>query len=202
MLSDPGSVSRFGAAICAKFFANRSLSLLSSFCFLFMAPGRDFMLFLLMILTCSAGFDPAALLVFAEPDPPSVSSPSSSGRASTSASRFATSFLLGLRRRGFEGDDLVTLDCNCARLIWRLSFLEVAKSGSGRELVVDFASLRLSIDLGGVAVLAGSGRRRAMMESLDAHERKLKDTQTSFQPVSSTYVFAFLVLSSFLPMLT
>lgn len=147
-----------GAAICARFFANLSLSLLSNFCFLFIAPGLDFMLFLLMILTWSAAVEPAASL--SEPEPSK-----SSGNASASESRVVTSFLFGLRLRGFDVDDFVTFDMSCACLMRCLSFLFVAKSESGFATADLDPSFCLRIDFGGWALLPGRGLNGAILST-------------------------------------
>ena len=108
-------------AIWAMFLANRARSSLSSFCRLFRAPGRDFVDFRLMILTCCSGLLPAG---------PSASPSSSSGSASAKASSVVMSFLFDLLRLGFFVPALVTLDMSCACLIRRLSFLLAAKRDS------------------------------------------------------------------------
>lgn len=133
------------AASCAMFFAKRSLSPLSSLSLLFMAPGRDFMLFRWMILTWSSGFSPAEVLV--------PVSTSSVGKASAKESSVATSFLFGRRRLGFFVEDLVTLLMSCSCFILRLSFFEAGNKDSCL-LIVD-AVVFLRIDLRGFAVRVG-----------------------------------------------
>jgi hypothetical protein len=107
-------------AICAMFFANRSLSPWSNFSCRFIAPGRLFMLFRRMMLTWSFASWPAAL---------SCAGESSSGSAAASESRVATSFLFGRRLLGFLDDDFVIFDIRAACLMCRLSFLVDGKSG-------------------------------------------------------------------------
>lgn len=123
-------------ASCARFWLKRSLSSLSSFSFLFMAPGRDFKL-LRCILACPISTCP--------------STPSSiSGSALVSDSRSATSFLLGRRRFWILDDVFSILDTKDECLIFCLSFLDEAKAVSkssglgrvawvGRVVRADFA---------------------------------------------------------------
>jgi hypothetical protein len=101
------------AASCAIFFPNLSLSILSSFSLLFVAPG------LLFKLLC---------LIFASPTIRSDSP--ASGRASVSDSRVVTSFFDGRRRlRGFLcAFSILFTKAEC--LIRRLSCLEEMKPSS------------------------------------------------------------------------
>ena len=164
MSSFPTVPPELGAASCAMFFANRSLSLLSSLSFLFIAPGFDFMLFRLMMLTWSSGFDPAA------PEP----EVSSSGKASARASRVVTSFLFGRRRLVLVVDDFVILLMRCACLIRRLSFFEAGKRASLLVCEAPFADVFFSIDFRGCAVLEGGSRSGAWNNHVRASKsRKL-----------------------------
>lgn len=106
--------------ICARFFANRSLSPWSTFSRRFIAPGRLFMLFLLIMLTCS----PAAMSAVVA----RMGESSSTGSAAANESRVATSFLFGRRLRGFLDAGLVILDISAACFICLLSLLVDGKS--------------------------------------------------------------------------
>jgi hypothetical protein len=119
------SVAVVETAICAMFFANRSLSPTSIFSRRFMAPGRLFMLLRRIMLTWSFASVPAG---------PRCSGESSSGRVAASESSVATSLLFGRRRRGFLACDFVILDISAACLMWRLSLLVDGKS---KELEVE-----------------------------------------------------------------
>lgn len=173
----------FEATSCAMFLAKRSRSPLSTFSLLFMAPGRDFILFRLMMLTWSCGLSPAGCLT-----PPSVSTSSALGRASANESSVATSFLLGRLRLGFFAEDLVTLSISRACLILRLSFLDDGKSesvSSAVSVLDDF----LRIDFRGCAERAGSPRRGACQEAVS---RRLKHEELAKQvylpwPVQSVW---------------
>jgi hypothetical protein len=124
-------------ASCAKFLLKRSISVLTSFSFLLVAPGLDFKLFR-WILACPTSTSPSA--------PPS----SSPGSASASDSRFATSFLFGRRRFCVFAPDFSILLTNEECLIFCLSLFEEASSpskpsglgsaaGTGRAARADFA---------------------------------------------------------------
>lgn len=100
----------------------------------------------------------------------SRSSSSSSGRASARASKVVTSFLFGLRRRGFVSLDFVTFERRLACFMRRLSFLLVGKSGAdlvdGFEWALEVGAEELfclRLDFEGSAVLEGRGRRGAML---------------------------------------
>ena len=84
------------------------------------------------------------------------------GNASARASKVVTSFLFGLRRRGFEDVDFVTLEINCACLIRLLSFFEVGKSDSDCSAIEDDPAFCFKIDLVGCADWLGIDRRGAM----------------------------------------
>lgn len=98
------------AAICTRLTLNLSLSILSSFSLLFIAPGLDLRLFL-CILAC----------------PTTTSSPSKPGSASASDSRLATNFLFGRRRLLVFAEDFSILETKAECLIFCLSFLEEGK---------------------------------------------------------------------------
>lgn len=123
-------------AICAMFFAKRSLSPLSSLSRLFMAPGLDFILFLLMIFTWSVGFSSVVALVGAS---------SSSGKASARASRVVTSFLFGRLRFGALVEDFVTLFIRFACLMRLLSSFVCEKRDSELSLCGAYGFLRIDL---------------------------------------------------------
>ena len=138
----------FGPAICARFFANLSRSVLSSFSLLLSAPGLLLKLFRLITLTWSAAFAPA-------PEPP-FPCPSSAGKASTRSSNVVTNFLFGLLRRLPGVVALPILDMSLSCLILRLSaFVVVNNSPSSCEAVGDSdrCCRFFSIDLSGLFVL-------------------------------------------------
>ena len=133
--------------ICARFFANLSRSVLSSFSFLLSAPWRLFKLLRRITFTCSVALDPATAL------PSSVSS----GNASTSSSNVVTSFLFGLLRRCFSAMGLSILDRSLSCLILRLSCFVAANNGPrSRESTADLGRccwFFLGIDLSGFWVV-------------------------------------------------
>lgn len=104
-----GAVLSFTAIICAMFFPNLSLSVLSSFSFRFIAPGLLFRLFILILPSFSCPFTKS----------------STSGNASASPSNVVLSFLFGrLRFRGLVCDFSIR-ERNAERLIEILSFFEL-----------------------------------------------------------------------------
>jgi hypothetical protein len=125
-------------ASCTRFWLNRSFSIFSSFAFLFIAPGRLFML-VRCIFACPVSTLPSA---------PASSRPDS---ASASDSRFATSFLFGRRRFCDLVDDFSILETKDECLILSLSFFDAAKAlssssdsgwgseAAGRTARADFA---------------------------------------------------------------
>jgi len=126
------------ADIWARFFENRSLSSLSNFSFLFIAPG---LCFRLLCFITATGFT-------STPGPPSPAS----GKASTRECRFATSFFDGRRRLGFFLRDFSIFVTNVECLIKRLSFLLVLKSslkipGCVLAAFRDVENLLLALDL-------------------------------------------------------
>ena len=138
----------FGPAICAKFFANLSRSVLSSFSLLLSAPGLLFKLFRLITLTWSAAFAPA-------PEPP-FPCPSSAGKASTRSSNVVSNFLSGLLRRLPGAVGLAILEMSRSCLILRLSAFVVVNNGlASRVAIVEPANCCgfFSIDLRGSSVV-------------------------------------------------
>lgn len=124
--------------ICARFFAKRSLSWLSSFCFRLRAPGLLLVAVLRMMCTCSSGLLPVA--VFSSASSPVV------GSASVKESNVVTSFLFGRRRLFLLSVALLTLNMRLACLMRLLSSLVVGKRLSILDFEV-FAELAVAEDL-------------------------------------------------------
>lgn len=83
-----------------------------------------------------------------------------------------TSFLFGRRRRGFEDDDLVTLDMSSECLMRRLSFFEVENAEEDWDECGAWVVI-LRADFKGFAPRLGRARRGAYIGYQPARRRRV-----------------------------